>query len=309
MQANERPITRRRRRPATPEAPREPRRARGRRRRPDAPPLGIYLGLGAVAAITAAAALWRGDVPLIERFGANLATEAIGILVTLIVVHRFLERQERARRLRGSIGALRKSGRALSRMAHAWATILKGCRRTFAGGPPQRLHELFAPHVADALLDLDPARTRTDEEEGDERWLDWLVGELTAARDSLAAVVVGYGNVMDPVYIEAVDELLDDPFIDGLQHLAAVPGLTAVEWRRRLNHARGAREAHFERLVFLFSLHNDFAREASVVRAMGLSQRTGQLGVSLPADYDLRVQSPLVPAWWHEPPAPGELCT
>ncbi|HSL71884.1 MAG TPA: hypothetical protein VK864_16670, partial [Longimicrobiales bacterium] len=67
----------------------------------------VLLGLLIVLAIVIS------DWPVVERFGPNLATEMLGILLTVVFVRRFLEQHERSRRLRASVGALRKARRAL----------------------------------------------------------------------------------------------------------------------------------------------------------------------------------------------------
>lgn len=269
-------------------------------------PRGVYVIMGAVVVAAVVVTIVYSDHPLVDRFGANFATEALGILVTLVFVHRFLEQQERARRLRGSIGALRKGNRALSRLVEPWAALIKGSRTEFPSGPPQTIDEIFASHMTEGLLDLDPRRDREDEGAG-ERWLRWATGHFEEAKQSLETIIASYGSVLDPAYVEAIDELVDDPFLRLIDDLSRDDTLGPKQWRLKLNLARAGREAHFERLQVAVALHNRLSAEAASVRSRRTAPRSGTIGVELPLDWDLRVQSPAEPSWWRSPPTPGSL--
>ena len=97
----------------------------------------VYVALFALLGLSAWSAIARPSSRVIELFAANLAAEVLGLIVTLVLVQRFLDRQERALRLRGSLGALRKSGRALTTMVDTWAELIKaGVERAPESRPP-----------------------------------------------------------------------------------------------------------------------------------------------------------------------------
>ncbi|MGD8279296.1 MAG: hypothetical protein PVH00_14765 [Gemmatimonadota bacterium] len=245
-----------------------------------------------------------GDTAWVQRFVPNFASEMIGIIVTLALVQRLLQRQERARRLRGSIGAFRRAGRALSSLAAAWAKLIKGA---WAGSsaPPRELGALFSPHVTEQLMYLDPAAPLvTDDAVSCSRW---LAAEVAAARKGLEDVLVGYSGLLDPAYGEALDELIDDPFLGLIDEMAGSSEPDARSWRLGINLARGHRDEYFARLLATIELHNRLASEAAEVRSRRGVPRTGSLGMELPRDHDLKAWVVLDNDWWRASPVAGSL--
>jgi hypothetical protein len=269
----------------------------------------VYLMLAALVVLTTAASVFLRNVGWVDRFGPNLSTEIFGILITLVFVHRFLEQQDRARRLRGSIGALRKASRALTRLADGWGALVKGSLRRMPAERPSSLDTLFTPYVTESLVDLDPScrYTSADAEADARTWTQWAVNELLAAQQTLHDIIVTYGPSLDPSYVEAVDDLVDDPFLQRFARIVAEPASTRT-WRIQLNTARALRDAHFDRLLHTIALHNRIAAEAATVRTRRQAPRSGSLGVTLSLDYDLKVRTRRDAAWWAQAPAPGTLC-
>lgn len=286
----------------------KPKRVEERQRERPLRPRNVYIAFGLIAVGTAIVSQLFADHPAVERFGPNLASEAVGILLTLIFVQRFLDRQERVRRLRGSIGALRKGGRALSTLAHAWSALIKGGYRRPPAHPPESIALLFAPHITENLGYIDPLLERTGPGLADERWTEHVYREVVAAQQTLHEVIIAYGASLDATYVEAIDELVDDPFPRVFGEIIAEPKLDARRWRVRLNASRAMRELHFTRLVNAIELHNQLAREAATVRSRRSAPRTGALGVELPLDWDLRARVVLDDGWWRSAPRPGSLC-
>lgn len=246
-----------------------------------------------------------GDAAWVQRFAPNIATETMGIILTLALVQRLLQRQERARRLRGSIGAFRRAGRALSGMASAWAAMLKGAWGSSSSAAPRELAALFSPHVNEQLMYLDPGAVL--DPEGSIRCATWLRSEVTASRKVIEDVLLGYSGLLDPAYAEALDELIDDPFLELIDGLAATSEPDARAWRLRVNLARGHRDEHFARLLATIELHNRLAAEAAEVRSRRGVPRTGSLGMELPRDHDLKAFVVLGNEWWRAAPLPGSL--
>ena len=269
----------------------------------------VYLVLATLVLITTVVSIFYHDVEWVERFGPNLSTEVFGILITLVFVHRFLEQQDRARRLRGSIGALRKASRALTRMADGWGALVKGSLRRMPAERPSSLDTLFTPYVSESMVDIDPnaERKSNDPDQEPETWIEWAAMEVSAAQQTLHDIIVTYGPSLDPAYVEALDDLVDDPFVQRFARVVAdEPGRR--NWRVQLNTARALREAHFDRLLHTIALHNRIAAEAATVRTRRQAPRSGSIGVTLSLDYDLKVGTRRDASWWSQAPAPGTLC-
>jgi hypothetical protein len=260
-----------------------------------------YWFLAALFIVSLIVALLWSDNQTVDRFVPNLTSEVLGIIITLALVHRLLQRQERARRMRASIGAFRRGGRALSRLLGAWADVIKGCHADEE--PPRQLERLFAPHITEQLGQLDVRMRYAGEET---RWVEWLIREVDAALAELNRVVVAYGPSLDPAYTEAVDELIDDPFLQLVRELVAANAEPQI-WRTRMHMNRGHREDYFRHLVATAELHDRLAAEAATVRSRERAPRTGALGMELPRDYDLKVALNLGRDWRTAPPAPGSL--
>lgn len=264
---------------------------------------GLYWFLVGLFIVTLSVALLWPDHPLVDRFVPNFTSEVLGIIITLAFVQRLLQRQERARRMRASIGAFRRGGRALSRLLGAWADVLKGCMPD--EDPPRELRRLFAAHMTEHLGQFD-LRLRQGEVDEHRRWSEWLLAEIDGALAELNRLVMAYGAVLDPAYTEAVDELIDDPFLQLVRDLVAADVEPQV-WRARMHMNRGHREDYFRHLVATAELHDRLAAEAATVRSRDRAPRTGALGMELPRDYDLKVILRLDRDWRGAAPVPGSL--
>jgi hypothetical protein len=270
-------------------------------------PLLLYIALGAIFVVSTIATLAFPDNPTLDRFGPNLATESGGILVTLIFVQRFLEQQERTRRLRGSIGALRKGSRALMQMVEAWGLLLKGSMRRVPTPLPEAYPELFAPFITENLNNGDPAVARTNPDGSGEPWARSIWRQLASAQEAISQIIVVYGATLDSEYIEVVDELADDPFVRLIGEITAQRIPDARVWRTRLQQVRALRETHFRRLLRAIDLHNRLAADAGKVRSPDEVPRTGALGIDLSPDHDLKVHLEIRDEWWRLPPLPASL--
>lgn len=259
---------------------------------------GVTFTLALLVAICFAVTLVFPDLPVVDRFGANLATEALGILLTLVFVQRFFERQERARRLRGSIGALRKGSRALTDLAWTWAELLRSCLRRPPSTPPRSLRDLFVSHFTEDLSYYDPHAERVEADGSSMPQLRWASRRFLAAQEALSEIIVTYGGSLDPAYVEVIDELVDDAFLRLVRQLSQDGSIDAREWRLRLNAARAHREAHFERLMRAVRIQNDIAAEAAKLRSPRTAPRTGSVGLKLPLDHDLKVHLEMDSRWW-----------
>jgi hypothetical protein len=256
-----------------------------------------------VLVATAVSIIWSGE-PLLDRFGPNIATESLGILLTVVFVRRFMEQGERSRRLRASVGALRKARRSLQDLVEVWATTLKGCLPARERNELTTVVQLCTPDQSELLVWCDPTVRRGGRE--DERWVRWAGRQVRAAQDQLDEVIATYAGTLDPEYVEAMDALTSDPFLRGFADLAA-GDVEPQPWRVALNTVRALRMAHFERLLRTIELHNRLAAEVAAVRGRNATPRTSMLGVELPADHDLKIDTALDDGWWRSWPRPGTL--
>lgn len=242
--------------------------------------------------------------PIVDRFGANVTTEGFALTFTLVFVNRFLEQQDRRRRLRGSIRALRRSALALERITNAWAPLIAGTLDADPDPPPATMERLFAPHYTENLMALDFRRPRSHREPEGDTWIQWSLAELRAGLDVLSDVGVRYSIILDSSYVEAIDHLIDDDFVTLLENLLERPDLDLRAWRVALNTARGHREGHFTDLTRMLQVHNSLAHEAGRVRTRSAGPRTGGLGVELAPDHDLRAPWRIERDYWRQlPPA------
>jgi hypothetical protein len=264
----------------------------------------LYVALGVVCAGSVVMGVWLSDNDFVSRFAPNLATEALAALVTIAVVRRLLERQERARRLRGAVGALRKASRGLTEMVDAWARLIKGARG-FEPPFPDRVEAMLEKYLTEELMYIDPRLACPDS--APEPCVQVLGRRLSEGRDQLREVIEMYGTDLEADYKEVLDELVDDPFLEAVCGLAFAPRLGPRRWRVALNTSRGHREAHFARLLIAMELHNTLAGEAARYRNRELAPRSDVLGIIRSLDHDMRVNGELSAEWWTAAPLPGSL--
>jgi len=218
---------------------------------------------------------------------SDVLVELFGLLITLLFVQRFLERQERARRLRGSVGAVRRAGRALAALAGVAADLVKGSLDRAPHDRPTALPDLLAGDLTAALVRCDAAAAC-------ER-----LAVLAEARRTLREVVARAATV-DPLYLGALDDLIDDPFLTGL--IAAAEGEGAV-----FGGPRPQRESFVDRLLLAIELHNEIAAEAARLRDRRTAPRARAFTAEIAPDADLRVPTTVPAEWWSVAPRPGSL--
>jgi hypothetical protein len=268
----------------------------------------IYVVLISIVVISVVAEILFREVDMVDRFAPNIATESMGILLVVLFVQRYLERQERAQRLRASIGGLRKASRALQRMAEAWAQLVKATLPREPESPPRELGELLETHYTEELAHCDPAVARNRPGETPQKWVQWASREVAESCSLLNQIIIAYSGALDPAYVEVIDELVDDPFIHLFADLAGREP-EGRAWTVSMNTGRALRETHFARLMAAINLHNSLARDAAAVRTRRMAPRTGTIGMELPLDHDLRVNIQIQRRWWSDPPALGSLRT
>ncbi len=257
-------------------------------------PHSLYAALACLLTVSAWAAVARADLRVVDLFAANLATEVLGLIVTLVLVHRYLERQERALRLHGSMGGVRRAGRALEAMTVAWADLVKGAVTRAPEPLPTELADLFAEDVTAALPYLDASAPEVLA----------AAAALRDARASLRTVITTYGAGLDPIYLAAIDDLGDDPFLDLFASLGEEP---LRNGNRSLRVPRDFRALHFDRLLLAIDGHNRIASDIARLRNRRTAPRRDAYSAPVTLDVDLRVHTDVRPEWWSVDPAAGSL--
>lgn len=265
----------------------------------------VYVLLLLIVVLAVIVSVLWSDIDLVARFGPNMATEALGILLTVVFVRRFMEQAERSRRLRASIGGLRKARRALQDLVDTWTSTLKGCTQKREHATFSKVQELLSPDNSELLMWCDP-QVRRPGDDG-ERWVAWMAEHIRATQATLDQLISAYGGTLDPEYVETIDALIADPFLQGFRALANDEAVEPQRWRVALNTVRALRMAHFERLQRTIELHNRLAAEVATVRGRTEAPRSSTLGVELSRDHDLRIDTALDDSWWRSAPAVGSL--
>lgn len=167
--------------------------------------------------MVAAYALWGEDVAFVSDFGPGIASEVLGIIITLIFVQRILERRQQEERARASRGGVRRAEDPLRDLATLWAEIVKGCLEHLPARPPPTYQDLFASEWSAAVDYCDLTRVRYSW--SDETWAESAARIISRARDQISAILDLYGVHLNAHLIEVLDEVRDDPFLAHVETL------------------------------------------------------------------------------------------
>jgi hypothetical protein len=177
-----------------------------------------YAALGSIVAILVIAHLFWGDQPgLLRDFAPELATEVLGILITLVFVQRIIERRAQEDRARASRGGVRRSEDPLRDLSDLWSEIVRGCLEGPPARPPQTYLELFRSEWSAGIDDCDLTRVRYGWSE--ETWAESAARVISRARDQISGILDLYGVHFNPHFIEVLDEVRDDPFLAHVETL------------------------------------------------------------------------------------------
>ena len=177
-----------------------------------------YATLGSIVAFLAFAHLLWGDQPgLVRDFAPELATEVLGILITLVFVQRIIERRAQEDRTRASRGGVRRSEDPLRDLSDLWSEIVRGCLEGLPARPPRTYLELFGPEWSSGIDDCDLTRVRYGWSE--ETWAESAARVISRARDQISGILDVYGVHLNTHFIEVLDEIRDDPFLAHVETL------------------------------------------------------------------------------------------
>ena len=177
-----------------------------------------YTALGSIVAILAIAHLFWGEQPgLVRDFAPELATEVLGILITLVFVQRIIDRRAQEDRARASRGGVRRSEDPLRDLSDLWTEIVRGCLERPPARPPRTYLELFGPEWSAVIDDCDLTRVRYTWSE--ETWAESAARVISRARDQISSILDLYGVHLNAHFIEVLDEIRDDPFLAHVETL------------------------------------------------------------------------------------------
>ena len=177
-----------------------------------------YATLGSIVAFLAITHLLWGDQPgLVRDFAPELATEVLGILITLVFVQRIIDRRAQEDRARASRGGVRRSEDPLRDLSDLWTEIVRGCLERLPARPPRTYLELFGPEWSAVIDDCDLTRVRFAWSE--ETWAESAARVISRARDQISGILDLYGVHLNAHFIEVLDEIRDDPFLAHVETL------------------------------------------------------------------------------------------
>ena len=177
-----------------------------------------YATLGSIVAFLAITHLLWGDQPgLVRDFEPELATEVLGILITLVFVQRIIDRRAQEDRARASRGGVRRSEDPLRDLSDLWTEIVRGCLERLPARPPRTYLELFGPEWSAVIDDCDLTRVRFAWSE--ETWAESAARVISRARDQISGILDLYGVHLNAHFIEVLDEIRDDPFLAHVETL------------------------------------------------------------------------------------------
>ena len=178
----------------------------------------IYTTLAVIVALVVIAHLLLGqETGFIRDFAPGLATEVLGILLTLVFVHRILDRRAMEERARASRGGVRRAEDPLRDLSDLWTEIVRGCLERLPSHPPHTYEELFSSEWSAAIDHCDLTHVRYAW--SDETWAESAARVIARARDQISGILDLYGVHLNAHFIEVLDEIRDDPFLSHVETL------------------------------------------------------------------------------------------
>jgi hypothetical protein len=179
---------------------------------------GTYLTLGVlILSVTVLYVALGGSVEFVKDYAPGLATEALGILLTLVLVQRILERRQEEDRARASRGGVRRSESPLRDLAELWAELIKASLPAAPARPPMTFEDLLSSEWTSAVDDSDLSRVRYAW--SGETWAESAARTIARARRQISAILESYGVHLNTHLIEALDDLRDDELLTQIESL------------------------------------------------------------------------------------------
>lgn len=177
-----------------------------------------YLALGLIVlAASASYGLWGAQFGFVGDFAPGLATEVLGILLTLIFVQRILDRRQAKDRARASRGGMRRAETPLRDLSELWASIISATLPHTPARPPRTYRALFKSEWAGWVERADLTEVRYAW--SDETWLESAARVIRLSRRRISEILEVYSVHLDVGLIEVLDELRDDSFLANIETL------------------------------------------------------------------------------------------
>ena len=178
----------------------------------------VYLSLALIVTLVSIAhLLWGQDAGFIRDFAPGFATEVLGILITLVFVHRILDKRALDERARASRGGVRRAEDPLRDLSDLWTEIIRGCLERLPSRPPHTYEELFSSEWSGVIDHCDLTHVRYAW--SDETWAESAARVIGRARDQISGILDLYGVHLNAHFIEVLDEIRDDPFLSHVETL------------------------------------------------------------------------------------------
>jgi hypothetical protein len=176
-----------------------------------------YIALGIV--LIATLAVLSFDIPYltsssVKNFSMNLATEVIGIGLTIFLVDRVIEKQQEAELKRYRQVALQRLRTPLARHVDFLFQMFKATVETKPQNDLVEVSDLFNKtfFANVAFLDFFKPAPISSALVGSPNWATYLVMESKSLNDSLGQILDKYSVYVDVELIELIEEMLDKKF-------------------------------------------------------------------------------------------------
>ena len=170
-----------------------------------------------VALVSITHLIWGGQPGLVRDVAPGLATEVLGILITLVFVQRIIDRRTLDERARASRGGVRRAEDPLRDLSDLWTEIIRGSLERLPAHPPTTYTDLLAPEWSAAIDHCDLTKVRYTWSE--ETWAESAARVIARARDQISGILDLYGVHLSAHFIEILDEIRDDPFLSHVETL------------------------------------------------------------------------------------------
>lgn len=170
-----------------------------------------YIGLGLILVGCVIIALIAVPTSFAESFSLNLATEVIGIGLTIFLIDKVVERQQNKERERYRQVAIQRLRNPLTRHVGFLFEMFKACVKSKPKKEFVNVSDLFNKTFFDEISHLDFAKPApiTNALTGSPTWAYYLVRETKALNDSLSAILEKYSLYMDVELIHLIERVLD----------------------------------------------------------------------------------------------------
>jgi hypothetical protein len=179
---------------------------------------GTYLTLAVlILAVTLIYVLVGDNLQFVRDYAPGLATEVLGILLTLVLVQRILERRQEEDRARASRGGIRRAESPLRDLAELWSEMIKDSLPHAPARPPMTYQDLFSSEWTSAVDDCELSKVRYPW--SGETWAESAARTISRARRQFTAILESYGVHLNTHLIEVLDDLRDDQLLTHVESL------------------------------------------------------------------------------------------